>query len=135
MSDYLKNFDLIDNDDLRAAIRRFSVFLRDDYVRLDSRVNAADPEQRMSTYHARSTDAWVPDVPGKNVVRMLHIGNQKSSYCFIVLRDFEKGGKQWKKGDILMAAGYKAPAFNKARGNVMENDYGNATWAGPGYLR
>jgi len=123
MSDMTTDFTMIDNDDLRAAIHRFSDFLRADY-------------SKRSEYAASQPDAWLPDVPGKNVVRILHVGpGQKSSYCFIVLRDFERGGKQWKKGDILMAAGYKAPAFNKARGNVMVDNYGNATWAGPGYLR
>lgn len=120
------SFEKIDNDELREAVRRFTVFLRADYERFDK-----DGE----TYCHRAADQWVPDAPGKNVVRINHVApGHKSSYCFIVLRDFERGGKTWLKGDILMAAGYKAPAFNKARGNVMTNSYGKATWAGPGYL-
>jgi hypothetical protein len=120
------SFDKIDNDELRAAIGRFSVFLRNDYTK------------NGDEYSLKQPDAWVPDAPGKNVVRILHTGrggSGGSSYCFIVLRDFEKGGKLWRKGDILMAAGYKAPAWNAARGNVIDDNYGNATWAGPGYLR
>ena len=117
------SYEKIDSDELRAAIRRFGVFLRYDYTK------------NGSEYSLKQPDSWVPDEPGKNVVRILHVGHsQRSSYCFIVLRDFEKGGKLWRKGDILMAAGYKAPAFNKARGNVIDNNYGKATWAGPGYL-
>lgn len=122
----MKNENLIDNEALRAAIQRFSVFLRADYTKKGDDFSLSQP------------DSWYPDVPGKNVVRILHSHAQDgvggSSYCFIVLRDFSKGGKDWKQGDILMAAGYKAPAFNKPRGNVMINDYGKATWAGPGYL-
>src|SRR6267142_7087225 len=127
----MKNEYLIDSEALRAAIQRFSAFLRADYVAMD----AKDKTLRgLNGYHANQPDEWHPDVPGKNVVRMLHVGfSRKSSYCFIVLRDFSKGGKDWKQGDILMAASYKAPAFNKPRGNVMINDYGKATWAGPGY--
>jgi hypothetical protein len=120
----MKNENLIDNPELRAAIQRFSAFLRADYT------NGGKDDWR-----GQQPDEWYPDVPGKNVVRIIHGGSQRSSYCFIVLRDFEKGGKQWKAGDILMCAGWKAPAFNRARGNVMDNNYGNATWAGPGYLR
>jgi|SRR6266850_2913450 len=127
----MKNENLIDNEALRAAIQRFSDFLRADYVKRDTNPGSV----QFVGWHASQPDEWHPDVPGKNVVRMLHVGpSQKSSHCFIVLRDFEKGGKDWKQGDILMAAGYKAPAFNKPRGNVMSNDYGKATWAGPGYL-
>lgn len=120
------SYEKIDNDELRAAIRRFGVWLREDYVKMD---------KGGETFHHSQPDQWVPDVPGKNVVRINHIGNgRKSSYCFIVLRDFETRGKQWRKGDILKAAGYKAPAFNRARGNVISDDYGIATWSGPGYL-
>jgi len=125
----MKNENLIDNEALRAAIQRFSDFLRADYVKRDHGASGT------AAWHARQPDEWHPDVPGKNVVRMLHVGpSQKSSYCFIVLRDFSKGGKDWWQGDILMAAGWKAPAFNKRRGNVMRDDYGKAIWAGPGYL-
>lgn len=121
----MKNEQLIDNQALRGAILRFSAFLRADYVKAG--YNTID--------RINSPEEWYPDVPGKNVVRIIHGGSGRSSYCFIVLRDFEKGDKIWKQGDILMCAGWKAPAFNKARGNVIANDYGSCTWAGPGYLR
>ena len=48
---------------------------------------------------------------------------------FIVNTDKDK---KFKYGDILMAAGYNAPARNKARGNIFE-DY-SVAWTGPHYL-
>lgn len=126
----MKNEQLIDNESLRAAIQRFSAYLRADDVAMDKGSKTLN-----EAWHARSVDEWYPDVPGKNVVRIIHGGSQRSSYCFIVLRDFVRGGKVWNQGDILMCAGWKAPAFNKRRGNVMIDDYGSCTWAGPGYLR
>ena len=41
--------------------------------------------------------------------------------------------KKFKKGDILMAAGYNAPARNKARGNILDGGY-PINWTGPLYL-
>ena len=40
----------------------------------------------------------------------------------------------FKKGDILKAAGYNAPALNSARGNVLTGNYA-IQWTGPLYLK
>ncbi len=47
---------------------------------------------------------------------------------FIVKED----GPKFKKGDILKAAGYNAPATNAARGNIFEEF--SVAWTGPHYL-
>ena len=52
-----------------------------------------------------------------------------SVWAFVVIDD---GGK-FKKGDLLKAAGYNAPARNAARGNVLEGDF-TVRWTGPLYL-
>lgn len=41
---------------------------------------------------------------------------------------------KFKPGDILMAAGWSAPARNKARGNVLTGDLTKVRWTGPEYL-
>ena len=40
----------------------------------------------------------------------------------------------FKKGDILKAAGYNKPALNSARGNVLTGNYA-IQWTGPLYLK
>lgn len=41
--------------------------------------------------------------------------------------------KLFNKGDILKAAGWAAPARNKARGNILDGGY-SIQWTGPRYL-
>ena len=53
---------------------------------------------------------------------------QRSVWGFVQLKDSGK----FKQGDILKAAGWNAPAKNKARGNIFE-EY-QVKWTGPLYL-
>jgi len=53
-----------------------------------------------------------------------------SVWGFVVNTDKDK---KFKKGDILKAAGYAAPARNAARGNIVEGGY-TIRWTGPLYL-
>ncbi len=48
---------------------------------------------------------------------------------FVQLEDDNK----FKSGDILMAAGYNAPARNHARGNIFDDNY-DIRWTGPLYM-
>jgi hypothetical protein len=79
--------------------------------------------------------------------RMIADFNEKITYKVGTkyIKVIQKGGGVWgfvvntdndkkfKKGDILMAAGYAAPARNKARGNILEGGY-TIRWTGPLYL-
>ena len=59
---------------------------------------------------------------GKKYIKFMS-GN--SCWGFIVIKDDDK----FKRGDILKAATYKAPARNFARGNIL-NDIENIRWEG-----
>lgn len=49
-----------------------------------------------------------------------------SVHSFIVKED----GKKFKKGDILKAASWNAPATNFPRGNILTFNYGTVRWMG-----
>ena len=78
---------------------------------------------------AEFIDEWVIR-PGTKYVKILS-SNGGSAWGFVVNTDTDK---KFKKGDILKCAGYKAPARNAARGNVLEGNY-PINWTGPVYLK
>ena len=57
-------------------------------------------------------------------------GRMGSVWGFVVGVDNDP---KFKKGDVLKAAGYNAPARNAPRGNVLEGGF-NIRWTGPLYL-
>lgn len=71
-------------------------------------------------------DGWKIKV-GKKYIK---IASKISVWGFVVNVDNDK---KFKKGDVLMAAGWAGPARNKARGNVLEGGFG-IEWTGPRYL-
>ena len=57
-------------------------------------------------------------------------GRMGSVWGFVVGTDTDA---KFKKGDVLKAAGFNAPARNAPRGNVLEGGF-NINWTGPEYL-
>jgi hypothetical protein len=73
------------------------------------------------------------DQGGAKFIRVVkNRGRHGSVHCFIVKEDHTTSkGLVLKHGDILKAAGYKAPALNFVRGNIYNDNYGTAArWTG-----
>jgi len=68
--------------------------------------------------------------------KFIKVCAKHSVHSFIVKEDmFTPGGQpRFKKGDVLKAASWAAPALNQPRGNVLEGNY-PMQWTGPLYLR
>ena len=64
-------------------------------------------------------------MPGQ---KYLKIVTENSVWGFINLKN-----KNFKEGDLLKAAGWRAPALNKPRGNIFDHNY-VINWTGPKYL-
>ena len=67
---------------------------------------------------------------GKKYIKITN-KNGGSVWGFIVNTDKDK---KFRKGDILKAAGFNAPARNAARGNILDGGY-CIQWTGPLYLK
>ena len=64
---------------------------------------------------------------GKKYIKVM---TDRAVWGFVVNVDDDV---KFKKGDILMAAGYSTPARNKPRGNIVDGGY-TVQWTGPRYL-
>jgi len=87
-------------------------------------------KKELTGYSLEQTNKWDSNtriMPGKKYIKVVQ---ENGVFCFIVKEDF----KHFKKGDILKAAGYNAPALNSARGNVLTGNY-PIQWTGPLYLK
>ena len=88
-------------------------------------------KKEISSYTQGVLDKFDENVEVKHGKKYIKIvgGVSTGVWGFIVATD---NHPKFKKGDILKAAGYNAPATNAARGNIFE-DY-TVTWTGPLYL-
>ena len=111
---------------LEEGIKNLMAGAKQDYVRMST----SDGRKELTGYSLEQTNKWDSNtriMPGKKYIKVVQ---ETGVFCFIVKEDF----KHFKKGDILKAAGYNAPALNSARGNVLAGNY-PIQWTGPLYLK
>ena len=69
--------------------------------------------------------------PGQNYIKVIR---ENAVHAFVIKKLTDKTKAMgFKVGDILKPAGWRAPALNKARGNVLEGNF-YINWTGPLYL-
>jgi len=96
----------------------------------DIKADYARWSKNMTSYRQEMIDefnARVRVTEGKKYYKVIQ---GTSVWGFIVKEDSGK----FRKGDILKAAGWNAPATNSARGNIIDGGY-SIQWTGPLYLR
>jgi len=89
----------------------------------------SDNGNDMSAYTKEQLAKWDDSISIREGKKYIKVVRDNGVFCFISKIDF----KHFKKGDILKAAGFNAPALNQPRGNVLTGNYA-IRWTGPLYL-
>ena len=113
-------------DNLKDGITNMMLGAKDDYIRMST----MGGKRELTGYSKEQVDNWDSKTKINNGKKYIKIVQDTGVFCFIAKEDF----KHFKKGDILKAAGYNAPALNSARGNVLTGNYA-IQWTGPLYLK
>ena len=110
---------------LDEGIKNLMAGAKQDYVRMST-----SGGRELTGYSKEQVDNWDNKTKVSQGKKYIKIVQDTGVFCFIAKEDF----KHFKKGDILKAAGYNAPALNSARGNVLAGNY-PIQWTGPLYLK
>jgi len=110
---------------LNEGIKNLMAGAKDDYVRMST-----SGGRELTGYSKEQVEQWDNKTKIKEGKKYIKIVQDTGVFCFIVKEAF----KHFKKGDILKAAGYNAPALNSPRGNVLTGNY-PIQWTGPLYLK
>ena len=111
---------------LEEGIKFLMAGAKADYVAMSTSYG----KKELTGYSLEQTSLWDIKTKISHGKKYIKIVQDTGVFCFIVKEDF----KHFKKGDILKAAGYNAPALNSARGNVLDGNYA-IQWTGPLYLK
>ena len=110
---------------LDEGIKNLMSGAKSDYVRMSTMGG-----KELTGYSKEQVDNWDKKTKISQGKKYIKVVQDTGVFCFIAKEDF----KHFKKGDILKAAGYNAPALNSARGNVLTGNY-PIQWTGPLYLK
>ena len=97
-----------------------------DYERWSTR----NGQEELKGYSKEQVDLWDNKTKVSEGKKYIKIVQDTGVFAFVMKED----SGRFKKGDILKAAGYRAPARNSARGNVLTGNYA-IQWTGPLYLK
>ena len=111
---------------LNDGIANMMAGAKEDYISMSTGYG----KRELSGYSKEQADNWDSKTKVSMGKKYIKVVQENGVFCFIVKEDF----KHFKKGDILKAAGYNAPALNSARGNVLTGNY-YIQWTGPLYLK
>ena len=104
--------------------------IKADYLNWTTRCAAAKGLDDLTEINKKMIAEFNEKITYKVGTKYIKISAGGSVWGFVVNTDNDK---KFRKGDILKAAGYNAPARNAARGNILDGGY-TINWTGPLYL-
>ena len=113
-------------DKIGSGIQNMIQGAKQDYINMSTSYG----RKELTGYSKDQVDKWDNLWKVETVKKYIRVVRENGVFCFIVREDSGK----FKKGDILKAAGYNAPAKNSARGNILTGNY-PIQWTGPLYLK
>ena len=114
--------------DMNIEMTTLIANIKEDYLNWTTRCAKGTLSDINKTMIAEFNDKLTYKV-GSKYIKVINEGG--GVWGFVVNTDNDK---KFKKGDILKAAGYNAPARNAARGNILDGGY-TIRWTGPLYLK
>ena len=111
-------------DTLEQGINNMMAGAKDDYIKMSTMGG-----KELTGYSKEQVDKWDSLIRVEQGQKFIRVVRENGVFAFIVKED----NGRFKKGDILKPAGYRAPAKNSARGNVLSGNY-YINWTGPLYM-
>ena len=112
---------------MKKAIQNLIERMKEDYLQWTlqcAKGELSDTNKRMIEEYNEKIEV----VEGRKYIKIIQ---NNSAWGFIVAVDNDT---KFKKGDILMPAGWNAPTRNAARGNIFDLDNTPVRWTGANYL-
>lgn len=112
--------------DMNNEISELLDVIRADYLNWSTRLG----DRALTAVLTEMVAEFNTSLSVKPGIKYIKIIQRSSVWGFIVATDEDP---KFKKGDILKAATWAAPARNQARGNILTGGY-TVQWTGPLYL-
>lgn len=107
-------------NDIKNGVEALITAAKDDYA---DWMNPADDDRRAKDMIDRYNHE-INYLPGNKYIKIV---SHTAVHSFVVNTDNDK---KFKRGDILKAASWNAPARNFARGNVLDGSLESVRWTG-----
>ena len=111
---------------LDEGIKNLMAGAKDDYIQMSTSYG----KKELEGYSKEQVEQWDNKTKVSFGKKFIKIVQDTGVFAFVMKED----SGRFKKGDILKAASWRAPALNSPRGNVLTGNYA-IQWTGPLYLK